>query len=67
MNRTKEYENMNIVKMAVTTEELAYSLGCGLTTAKKIGEESGAKLDLGVRRTLWHVETIQKYLSDIAC
>lgn len=67
MNKTKEYENMNIEKMVVTTDELAKILGCGVATAKRVGEESKARLDFGVRRTLWHVEKVQEYLRSIAC
>jgi hypothetical protein len=53
-------------KIAVTTEELAEMLSCGIGTAKKIGERSGAKLDFGTRRVFWCVERVKEYLLEEA-
>lgn len=66
MQKTKTYEGQNIVKLAVTTAELAEMLGCGEYTARQVGEKSRARLDIGTRRTLWNVKSIQEYLDEIA-
>lgn len=67
MQKTKKNENVKIMKLAVDTRELADMLSCGEHSARKIGEESGARLDFGTRRTLWNVKVIQEYLDNIAC
>jgi len=50
-------------KLLVTTNDLAGMLSCGLVTAKKIGEESGARLQVG-GRVLYSVEKIKKYIEE---
>lgn len=66
MQKTKTYEGQTLGKLAVTTRELAQMLGCGEYSAKQVGEKSGARLDLGTRRTLWNVNIIREYLDKIA-
>lgn len=50
-------------KLMVTLNDLAGMLSCGLVTAKKIGEESGARLQVG-SRVLYSVEKVKKYIAD---
>lgn len=66
MQKTKTYEEQNLVKLAVTTAELAKMMGCGEYTARQVGEKSGARLDLGTRRALWNVKCVQEYLDSVA-
>lgn len=41
---------------------LAGMLGCGLTTAIKIGNEAGARIQMG-RRVLYKVSKVEDYLN----
>lgn len=66
MQKTKIYEDQGLNKLAVTTDGLARMLSCGEHTAKQVGEKSGARLELGTRRTLWNIKIIQEYLDSIA-
>ena len=61
MNKTNTKDND--IKLTTNTEGLLAMLGCGRTTAFKIGEEAHAKIKVG-RRTLWSVEKIQNYLNN---
>lgn len=47
--------------LTVDIERLAAMLSCGQTTAKKIGEDAGARIIIG-RRVLYSVNKIEKYL-----
>lgn len=67
MNKTSEKDIIQLPKLAVTTEELAAMLSCGIVTAKEIGEKSGARLDLATRRTLWSVDKVREFIVDTAC
>ena len=40
-------------------------LGSGLATARRIGEEAGAKIRIG-KRVLWRVDLIEEYLDTLA-
>lgn len=48
-------------KLLVTLDELAGILSCGLETAKKIGESSQARFEMG-RRVLWNVAKVKAYI-----
>ena len=65
MNKTKSAGSELLRRMAVNTETLAESLDCGRSSAVKIGESAGAKIQIG-RRVLWNVDKIQQYLDSIA-
>lgn len=51
--------------LAVDIKGLAGLLNCGQATARKIGEQSKARICIG-RRVLYSVEKVQKYVHDIA-
>lgn len=48
--------------ITVDIEKLSAMLSCGNSTARKIGEQVGARIVIG-RRVLYSVEKIKKYLS----
>lgn len=50
--------------ITVDIEGLSALLSCGHATARKIGEQAGAKIVIG-RRVLYSVEEVKKYLSYI--
>lgn len=50
--------------ITVNIERLAAMLSCGRATARKIGEQAGAKIVIG-RRGLYSVEKVKKYLSSL--
>ncbi len=52
-------------EMTKSTEGLSASLGCGRSTAVKIGELAGAKIKIG-RRVLWNMSKVQKYLDSVS-
>lgn len=54
-SRTAEYP------IAVNIEKLSSMLSCGQATARKIGEQAGAKIVIG-RRVLYSVDKVKKYL-----
>lgn len=56
MRQTKERES-NL--------RLAALLSCGQMTARKIGEDAGARIVIG-RRVLYSVQKVEKYLEAIA-
>ena len=63
MKKTKERETDQL--LSVDLEKLAAMLSCGQATAKKVGEEAGARIMRG-RRVLYSVSKIQKYIEKIA-
>ena len=63
MNKTKDRETDRL--LSVDVEKLAAMLSCGQATAKKIGEEAGARIVIG-RRVLYSVSKIQKYIEKMA-
>lgn len=63
MKKTKERETDQL--LSVDLEKLAAMLSCGQSTAKKIGEEAGARIVIG-RRVLYSVSKIQKYIEKMA-
>ncbi len=50
--------------ITVDLESLSAMLSCGRATARKIGEQAGAKIVVG-RRVLYSVEKVKKYLSSL--
>lgn len=63
MRQTKKRKKDTI--LSVDIEGLAAMLSCGQATARKIGEDAGARIYIG-RRVLYSVSRIQKYLDTIA-
>lgn len=63
MNKTKERH----VKQPITVdiEGLSAMLSCGHATARKIGEQAGAKIVIG-RRVLYSVDRVKDYLLYLA-
>lgn len=63
MNKTTERETS--CKLAVTAEELAGILSCGISTARRIGELAEARVFIG-RRVLYYVKKIDGYLEQMS-
>lgn len=63
MKKTKDREADRL--LSVDVEKLAAMLSCGQATAKKIGEEAGARIVIG-RRVLYSVSKVQKYIEKMA-
>lgn len=51
--------------ITVDIDGLAAMLSCGQATARKIGEDAGARIIVG-RRVLYSVSKVEKYLEAIA-
>lgn len=51
--------------ITVDIEHLAAMLSCGKDTARKIGEDAGARITIG-RRVLYSVRKIENYIEKIA-
>lgn len=64
MFKTTIHNLNDIDYITVSTEKLAELLDCGKVTAKKIGTEAGAKIQIG-RRTLWNMSKIKKYIDTL--
>ena len=47
--------------ITVDVRTLAAMLSCGVTTARKVGEQAGARIQIG-RRVLYSVDAVKKYL-----
>lgn len=60
MNKTKERPTSQPI--TVNIDKLSEMLSCGHATARKIGEQAGAKIVIG-RRVLYSVEKVKNYLS----
>ena len=60
MNKTKERPTSQPI--TVNKDKLSAMLSCGHATARKIGEQAGAKIVIG-RRVLYSVEKVKNYLS----
>lgn len=67
MNATRKATNVIDIRSRATVsiDTLAAALDCGQATARKIGEESGAKIQLG-RRILHSTDKILAYLDKMA-
>ncbi len=62
MRKTKDRQSN--IRIAVDIETLSAMLSCGRDTAKKIGEDAGARIYVG-RRVLYSVPKIESYLENI--
>lgn len=62
MNKTTERQTTE--QIAVDIQKLSAMLSCGLATARKIGEQAGAKIMIG-RRVLYSVDKVRNYLDFI--
>lgn len=59
MNKTFARESKE--QITVDIEKLSAMLSCGHATARKIGEQAGARICIG-RRVLYSVDKIKQYL-----
>lgn len=55
--------SQNTEKLLVNTKELQEMLSCGRHTAEWIGNDAGARVQIG-RAVRWKVKTIEQYLED---
>lgn len=62
MNKTAQRKSDQ--QITVDVEKLAGMLSCGRATARKIGEQAGARITIG-RRVLYSVDTVKKYLETL--
>lgn len=62
MNKTKARNSEYLI--TVDINKLSAMLSCGHATARKIGEQAGARITIG-RRVLYSVENVQRYLSGL--
>ena len=63
MQKTKERKTDHAI--AVDIEQLSAMLCCGRDTARRIGEDAGAKIVIG-RRVLYSVSKVKRYIDAIA-
>ena len=52
-------------KLTVDINGLQSLLSCGMSTARKIGKDSGAEIHLG-RRVLYVVEKVKTYINEMS-
>lgn len=62
MNKTTQRKSDQ--QITVDVEKLAGMLSCGRATARKIGEQAGARITIG-RRVLYSVDAVKKYLKTL--
>ena len=62
MNKTAQRKSDQ--QITVDVEKLAGMLSCGRATARKIGEQAGARIVIG-RRVLYSVDAVKKYLETL--
>ncbi len=62
MKKTSIRSNDHQNKLTVNTSSLACMLDCGRASAVRIGEEAGARIQIG-KRVLWNVEKVRTYLN----
>lgn len=63
MNKTSLRDTKQL--LAVDIDKLSAMLSCGSATARKIGEQAGARIIIG-RRVLYSVDKIKKYLDIVS-
>ena len=63
MNKTKERETKQLI--AVDINKLSAMLSCGECSARKIGEQAGARIVIG-RRVLYSVDKVKEYINSMA-
>ena len=62
MNKTTQRKSDQ--QITVDVEKLAGMISCGRATARKIGEQAGARITIG-RRVLYSVDAVKKYLETL--
>ena len=62
MNKTTQRKTDQ--QITVDVKKLAGMLSCGRATARKIGEQAGARITIG-RRVLYSVDAVKKYLETL--
>lgn len=66
MRATKRFPGLEPrEKITITTEELQAMLGCGRSSAMKIGEMAEARVQFG-KRVLWNVGKVKEYIDLIS-
>ena len=65
MNKTSRKTLQLSNRLTANTDSLAEYRDCGRTTAVKIGEAAGAKIQIG-KRVLWNVSKVQTYLDSLS-
>lgn len=66
MNATKKFTEPNkFPRITVSTDVLQQMLGCGRASAVNIGDQAGARMQIG-RRVLWNVEKVKAYIDDLS-
>lgn len=66
MRATKTFDNIEVQnKIAVNTTELQSLLSCGRDSAVQIGEQAGARVQIG-KRVFWNVDKVRQYVSSIS-
>ena len=63
MNKTKERPSDHLI--AVDINKLSAMLSCGECSARKIGEQAGARIVIG-RRILYSVDKVKEYINSMA-
>lgn len=63
MNKTLDRKSENV--LTVDTETLAGMLNCGRATAVQIGNDAGARIQIG-KRVLYKVSLVEAYLNTLA-
>lgn len=65
MKKTSNHSNDKRENLTVNVATLSEILDCGRATAVKIGDDAGAKIQIG-RRVLYNVSVIERYLNAMA-
>ena len=63
MRKTNTIETEN--RITVSAENLAKMLDCGRATALKVGNEAGARIQIG-KRVLFKMDKVEKYLESLS-
>lgn len=66
MRATRKFKGLEPrEKITITTDELQAILGCGRSSAVRIGEQAEARVQFG-KRVLWNVGKIKEYINSIS-
>lgn len=52
-------------RITINTTELQNLLGCGRTTAIRIGVDADARVNIAPNRVLWNAKKIQRYIDSV--
>lgn len=55
--------NSNITPIAVDVKTLQAMLGLSRMKAMQVGQDAGAVINLGIRRTLYNVDKVKEYIN----